>query len=386
MFERRPRYSGVKKFGTVVFTIIVIGLFLFFAIPKYMTKNQKPQNDQNMNYNQGVNPQQISLTGDTNSDTVITRASSNVLPSVVGISTLVLPKDKLFDSGGAGQWGVGSGVIISQEGYIVTNNHVVGDKAKLVVTLENGKVVDGKAVWTDAILDIAIIKIGGSGFPTAPLGDNNTVKVGDTAIAIGNPLGLQFQRTVTSGVISGLNRTISIDAINGSNFMEDLIQTDAIINPGNSGGPLINSKGEVIGINTVKIQTAEGMGFAIPINIVKPIIKSFVEKGNFVSPYMGIFAYDRNVMNYLDNGIKLDKGIYVATVDNNGPAAKGGVKVGDVITHIDNIEVNTMMDLRTYVYNKGVGSQVNISYYSGGKPITAGIVLESKPNGDGLER
>lgn len=385
MFER-PKKRFPRTFGIIILMLFLIISVGFFAIPKYMKRYQKPLNDQNINYNdQSIKPQQLSVATDT-PDTAITKASSNVLPSVVGISTTTLPKDKLFDSGGAGQWGVGSGVIISSNGYILTNNHVVGGKSRIVVTLENGKVVEGKTVWSDDTLDIAIVKVNGSGLPVATLGDNSTLKVGDVAIAIGNPLGLQFQRTVTSGVISGLNRTISIDTGNGSNFMEDLIQTDAIINPGNSGGPLINSKGEVIGINTVKIQTAEGMGFAIPINVIKPIVRNFVEKGDYVAPYIGIFAYDRNVMNYLDNGIKLDKGIYVATVDAAGPAGKAGMKVGDVITNIDNIEVNTMMDLRTYIYNKGVGSTVNLSYYSGGQPKTASIVLITKPSGNMLTR
>lgn len=387
LFERRNRWSGFKILGLIAVTSILTGMFLLIALPK-IVMYKKPQENRNILYNQNninaVPQQSVGAVNDT--ETVVTRASSNVLPSVVGISALTLTKDKIFDSGGAGKWGVGSGIIVSNNGYIITNNHVAGGKARIVVTLENGSVVEGKTIWADPVLDLAVVKIDASGLHTATLGDNNTVKVGDIAIAIGNPLGLQFQRTVTSGVISGLNRTISVEGPEGSNFMEDLIQTDALINPGNSGGPLVNARGEVVGINTVKIQTAEGMGFAIPINIVKPIVKDFIEKGNHVSPHIGIFAYDKNVMNYIDNNINIDKGIYVATVDNNGPAFKSGIKVGDVITHVDNVEVNTMMDLRTYIYNKGIGTPVTVNYYSGGKPQTARVVLEAKPDGNGITR
>ena len=381
MFQRKNSNKGLKILGLILTTALLTGLALFVGVPKLIESQQKPLKNQiGILGNPNTTGKQLSLAGD--GDTVVTQVSNSVMPSVVGVSGLVLDKSKIFDSGGAGQWGVGSGIIVSQNGYIITNNHVAGGKARIVVTLSDGKVVEGKTIWADPVLDLAVVKIDGNGLAVAALGDSNTLKVGDVAVAIGNPLGMQFQRTVTSGIISGLNRTIAVDTSAGPNYMEDLIQTDALINPGNSGGPLLNSKGEVIGINSLKIQTAEGMGFAIPINIVKPIVRDFVQKGNHISPHIGIFAYDKNVINYIDNSANLSKGLYVANVDTNSPASRAGIKVGDVITHIDNSEINTMMDFRTYMYNKGVGAPVNISFYSKGKPHTAVVTLEPSSRSD----
>ena len=143
--------------------------------------------------------------------------------------------------------------------------------------------------------------------------------------------------------------------------MDDLIQTDATINPGNSGGPLINSKGEVIGINSVKITEAEGIGFAIPINIVKPIIDKFVADGKFEEAYLGIFAYDKNVIPYIDSSVDFNSGVYIAQVSADGPSKDSGLKIGDIIIKIDEITVNKMSELRTYIYTKNVGDEVNLT-------------------------
>lgn len=385
MFERRSRWSGMKILSLVIATSIITGALILFGIPKVIGKYQKPINDQNINYN-SQNNIGSQVAQENTGDTLVTKAIADVMSSVVGISTVTLGKNEIFDSGGAGKWGVGSGVIVSENGYIITNYHVAGGKSKILVTLENGEVVDGKNIWGDPVLDLAMVKIDGKGLPIAKLGDNSKLKVGDIAIAIGNPLGLQFQRTVTSGVISGLNRTIAVDTEIGQNYMEDLIQTDALINPGNSGGPLLNANGEIIGINTIKITTAEGMGFAIPINIVKPIAMNFAKDGKYTEPHIGIYAYDRNVMNYIDNSINLDKGIYVATIDKTGPASKSGIKEGDIITHIDNVEVNTMLDFRTNMYSKGIGKEVTLNYYSDGNPKTTKLILEKKPSNSELTR
>lgn len=143
--------------------------------------------------------------------------------------------------------------------------------------------------------------------------------------------------------------------------MEDLIQTDATINPGNSGGPLINSKGEVIGVNSIKIQEAEGIGFAVPINIIKPIIESFSTNGSFEEAYLGIFAYDKQIASYLESGINFDNGVYVAQIAADGPSNLSAIKMGDIITKIDNISINKMSELRNYIYTKKPGDEVNLS-------------------------
>ena len=166
--------------------------------------------------------------------------------------------------------------------------------------------------------------------------------------------------------------------------MEDLIQTDASINPGNSGGPLLNQKGEVIGINTVKVASAEGIGFAVPINVAVPVVKSFIEKGGFNEPYLGIFAYDKETIPYLDN-IKVNNGIYVVNADKNGPAYKAGIKEGCVIEKVDGKIIDTMIQLRTYIYSKSPGDDRTITHLDRqkGKFIEAKVKLGTKP-GDGL--
>ena len=160
--------------------------------------------------------------------------------------------------------------------------------------------------------------------------------------------------------------------------MEDLVQTDATINPGNSGGPLINTNGEVIGVNTVKINEAEGIGFAVPINIVKPIIESFVRNGNFEEAYLGIFAYDKNVVPYLETGIEFGSGIYVAQINKDGPANTSNLKVGDIITKIDDIDINKMSELRKYIYSKKAGDEVNLSVLRNKKTYSIKIKLGKK--------
>ena len=183
----------------------------------------------------------------------------------------------------------------------------------------------------------------------------------------GNPIGFEFRRTVTSGIISAKNRTIKLEEEEKPSYMTDLIQTDATINPGNSGGPLIYPNGDIIGINTVKISSAEGIGFAIPINIIKPIIESFKNTGSFEEATIGIFAYDKEVIPYLDNSLlnSFDKGIYVASINTNGPAANSDLKEADIITSIDGKELNTMNDLREYIYTKKPNDEVTLQVTRG---------------------
>lgn len=196
----------------------------------------------------------------------------------------------------------------------------------------------------------------------------------------GNPIGFEFRRTVTSGIISAKNRTIKIEEESKSSYMTDLIQTDATINPGNSGGPLIYPNGDIIGINTVKISTAEGIGFAIPINIIKPIIESFKQTGNFEEATIGIYAYDKEVVPYLNTNLNnnFQKGIYVAQITSNGPSDNTELKNGDIITSIDNIELNTMNDLREYIYTKKPNDEINVKIIRGKINKEFKIVLGKK--------
>ena len=246
------------------------------------------------------------------------------------------------------------------------------------MTLENGKVYNGSVVWNDEDLDLAIIKISASNLEYISLGDSDNIKIGEKTYAIGNPIGVEFQRTVTSGIISGINRTVKIEEENKTSYMEDLIQTDATINPGNSGGPLINSSGEVIGINSVKIEEAEGIGFAVPINIIKPIIERFTKNGNFEEAYLGIFAYDKGISTYVDSGVNFENGIYVAQVAKDGPSSLSAIKIGDIITKIDNTTVNKMSELRNYIYTKKPGDEVNINFLRNKREYSVKVKLGKK--------
>lgn len=303
----------------------------------------------------------------------------NVTQCVVGISKIKNAGTTIFLKDGTSSLGLGSGVIVSENGYILSNEHVTGSKySNCYITLENGKTYTGSVVWSDSTVDLSISKINVKNLPYASLGDSDNVRVGEIVYAIGNPIGYQFQRTVTSGIISATNRTVRIDENGGSMYMEDLIQTDATINPGNSGGPLINPDGKIIGINSVKIASAEGIGFAVPINIVKPIIEKYMKEEKFEEATLGIFAYDKEIIPYIDEKIEIQKGIYVAQISLDSPAAKTGLKVGDVITKIDNLELSKMCDLRSYIYTKSPGDEVNLSIYRNRKEIQIRVKLGTK--------
>lgn len=300
---------------------------------------------------------------------------------VVGISKLQNLGNTIFSKSQENELGLGTGFIVSENGYIISNAHVAGEKfSRCYVTLENGINYDGKVVWSDSNLDLAVVKIEAKNLPCVVLGDSSKIRVGETVYAIGNPIGYEFRRTVTSGIISAKNRTIKIDEKDKSSYMTDLIQTDATINPGNSGGPLIYPNGDVIGINTVKISSAEGIGFAIPINIIKQIIQSYKDTGDFQEATIGIYAYDKEVIPYLNNAkvATFEKGIYVAQITPSGPADNTELKENDIITSIDNVEINTMNSLREYIFTKKPGDEVTLKVTKGKVNKEVKIVLGKK--------
>lgn len=296
----------------------------------------------------------------------ITNTIETIKECTVGISTLKPDGENMLDINAAEKWGTGTGVIVSKNGYILTNQHLAQNVgAKMIVTMNNGEIIEGRVIWNEANIDLAIIKVNKNGLKAVTLGNSENIAVGEDVIAIGNPLGVEFQGTTTKGIISGLNRTFMFEDNGEKVFMEDLIQTDASINPGNSGGPLINSAGQVIGINTVKLSDAEGIGFAIPVNVVKPIIKKYEEDDEFKEANLGIYAHDKEVIPYMDSSLKLDRGIYVTSVDRYGPCGKAGIKVGDVILSIDGVEVDKMVELREYIYSKKPGDVVTLVVIDG---------------------
>ncbi len=312
---------------------------------------------------------------------IVSAIAQKSIPSVVSITTVEISRDEIFRA--VETRGVGSGVILTADGYILTNDHVVGENPReIVVLFENGDRMTAEALWRDASLDLALIKVNAEGLPYAELGDSDTVRVGDIAVAIGSPLGLRFQRTVTSGIISALNRTILAPGDEEDVVMEDLIQTDASINPGNSGGPLLNSRGQVIGINTIKASEAEAIGFAVPINIAKPVIKQMVEKGSFRPMYLGVDGFDREIAGYYNSDVDIQKGIYVIEVHPNTPADRAGIREGDIILEIDGKEVNTLIKMRSILY--GIMDEektVNVKIKRDGKTLSKSVKLLPRPQG-----
>ena len=300
---------------------------------------------------------------------------------VVGISKLKNAGNSILSKSTESELGLGTGLIVTEDGYILSNEHVTGSKySKCYITLENGENYDGTVVWSDTDIDLSITKINAKNLSYVNLADSNQIRVGETVYAIGNPIGFEFRRTVTSGIISAKNRTIKIEENDKQAYMTNLIQTDATINPGNSGGPLIYPNGEVIGINTVKISSAEGIGFAIPINIVKPIIESFKNTGNFEEATIGIYAYDKEVIPYLSNKLNnnFQKGIYVAQITPNGPGDNTDLKEADIINSIDGKELNTMNDLREYIYTKKPNDEVLLQVSRGKISKEIRLVLGKK--------
>ena len=303
-----------------------------------------------------------------------------VSQSVVGISRIKSHSNSIFSSNGSvNELGLGTGIIVSSNGYILSNCHVTGEKlSTCYITLENGYTYEGSVVWCDSDLDLSITKIDATDLSYATIGDSSSIKSGETVYAIGNPIGYEFRRTITSGIISATNRTIKIEENNAVSYMTDLIQTDASINPGNSGGPLVLPNGEVIGINTVKITSAEGIGFAVPINVVKPVIEKFITQNNFDEAFLGICAYDKEVIPYIASTPNFSSGIYVVYIDETSPAISSGIQVGDIITSIDGHSINNMIELKEYIYSKVPGDIVSIDISRGYVTRTFDIVLGSK--------
>lgn len=301
------------------------------------------------------------------------------LKSVVGISSVTNSPTDNAAGQTDGTWYMGSGVIATPDGYIITNQHVIGARPqRIFVTLANGETTEGVTVWSDSTLDLAVVKINGKNLDASKLGNAKKLRVGESVLAIGNPLSMQFQRTVTAGIISATGRSINIESDGGSNYMEDLIQTDASINPGNSGGPLLNSTGEVIGINTVKVTSAEGMGFAVPINVCIPIIERLQSVGEFHTPYLGLYAYTNEAARYLELDEGFSEGLFAAKLDESGPAFSAGIRYGDIITAIGNESVNTMLELREALFKRQPGEGVNIEFVRNDSRRKVMVVLSER--------
>ena len=307
-------------------------------------------------------------------NTPVVRAAKAIGPTVVGITNKAVARD--WFNNPVETEGVGSGVIFRADGYIVTNNHVVEGAKELIVSLADGRTLKGKLIGADSVTDLAVVKVDAKDLPVAAFGDSDQIVVGEPAIAIGNPMGLEFQGSVTSGVISALNRTLDI-----SDRRVKLLQTDAAISPGNSGGALVNADGQVIGINSAKVAASgvEGMGFAIPINTVRTVVEEIMDKGYVARPYLGVSVFDPNTAARYGYQLNIDKGVFIFKVTLNGPCGKAGLQRGDIILKVDGKEVNTVSDLRGAVGEHKIGETVKITYDRNGSEDTADVTLEEMP-------
>ena len=312
-------------------------------------------------------------------NTAVVQAVKEVGPAVVGITTKVYDRDMFNRRVEVGQ-SVGSGVIFDKKGYIVTNNHVVSGSKEVNVSLSNGKTVSGKVLGTDASTDLAVVKIDGSDdLPVAEFGDSDALQAGETAIAIGNPLGLEFQGTVTVGVISALNR--SLDDMD-QRFR--LIQTDAAINPGNSGGALVTADGKVVGINSAKIakEGVEGMGFAIPVNSAKGIIQQLIDSGKVVRAYLGIYAADKDIAQRYGYNWDHDGGVLVMKIASRSPLSLTDIHPGDYILSIDGKTLDSVKGMRAILDDHKPGDRIRLTYEDNGKTADTEVLLASAPESE----
>lgn len=368
-----------KLKGELVKVLIILLVFLILIL-SYILYQKTQITDTNLSEQKVTIERTLQTVEEVKeNDKTVTEMIADINSTVVGISKVKNSGSSIFSSENITNLGLGTGLIVGKDGYILTNAHVSGEKySKCYVTLVDGKTYDGTVAWSNTDIDMSIVKINQKNLPTATLGDSDAIQVGETVYAIGNPIGFEFQRSVTSGIISAVNRTIKFEENEQETYMEDLIQTDATINPGNSGGPLVNIDGQVIGINGVKITSAEGISFAIPINTVKSVIASFNTSGKFEEASLGIFAFDKNVLGYIDQNLRFNEGIYVARVNTNSAAESAGIKEGDILLSIDGNKLERMCDLRCYIYTKKPGDTVVLRVQRNYRQIEVEAVLKKK--------
>lgn len=371
-----PFISGIAG------SAIVLGIC--FGVPSIKDKiiNQNVSNTSNETVKSSTpsSTSQISLVN--YSETGI-GVAQKVLPSVVGIKVEYSVSSIFYKGSSNTATAEGSGVIISEDGYILTNNHIinsssnssyyeVGKANKITVYLYNDETeYEGTIIGTDEQTDLAVIKIDKTGLTAAELGDSDSVQVGEFAMAIGNPLGMQS--SVSSGTISAVNRSVTSD-----NVTYKLIQTDAAINSGNSGGALVNSQGQVIGINTLKMSGSgiEGMGFAIPINSTKDIYSQLIQYNKVKRPYIGISGRDLDAETAKANN--LVEGVYVLSVEEFSAAEKAGIKNGDVITQIDGKDIKTMDELNEIKNSHSIGDEITLKISRSGKEKEIKLTLQEQ--------
>ncbi len=367
--------------GLVAVTSAAAGAVVGGRVVWTMTKPDETTPLQ-INNTESTTPASVTISN-TEIETAITQAVEKVGPAVVTVTGTIPGQMTFFGRSPDGQ-SSGSGVIISPDGYIVTNNHVIEDAEDLAVILSDGTELPATLISSDIYADLAVVKADGLMPAVAPIGNSDNLKSGETVIAIGSPLG-EFRNTVTVGVISATGR--SLDTGRGY-AMEDLLQTDAAINQGNSGGPLVNLNGEVIGINTLIVRggngstaVAEGLGFAIPSNTMESIAKRIISQGYFARPYMGVQFQAINPSIARRYDLPTEWGAYVNKVDSRSPAAQAGLQKGDIIIRVGDTPIDEDTSYINALFEFQPGDQVAITILRDGKEQTLNVTLgEARTN------
>lgn len=331
------RCNMIKK----IFLYVVIFVFMFFGFGCF--------DGEEVDLSVDMSPRLISAQNFS--------SASEVAEKVKGAVVGILANSVLGSA-------VGSGVAISDGGYILTNHHVIEGANQIVLyyaDLSSGK---GEIVWSDSSFDLAIIK-SQKNMPYLECGTSESLRVGDSVLAIGTPLTLQFKHTVTMGIISALNRTLEVGGVSAS-YLQNLIQHDASINPGNSGGPLITLDCKVVGINTLKAEEGEGIGFAIPIQVGSAITQRILTDSEYVTPYVGIFGFDASVAAYYGE-TSATSGVYVTVVDVEGPAHFAGIEEGDVILSVEGKKIKSVLDLKVALFGFEKGDKITLEVLKNGE-------------------
>ncbi len=312
-------------------------------------------------------------------ESVVTNVVEEVSPSVVSIIIKTYDFD-IFDGPSSKESGIGTGFVVDSSGLIITNSHVVGDpEGEYSVVTKDGETYDVDKIHLDEATDIAILEITARNLPAVKFGDSDSLKVGQKAIAIGNALG-QFQNTVTVGVVSGISRQIVATGGAGqpSKIYESVIQTDAALNPGNSGGPLLDSFGQVIGVNVATTTGAENISFAIPINSVKPILEVFLREGKIVRPYMGV--YYSMISKEISRIRDLPEGAFVSRVVADSPAMQAGIKRGDILVEVEGQPLSSERSLISALSKFKVGDTIKIKIDRNGSEVILSVTLGEVPS------
>jgi len=387
--QKQKKKRNVKGFASTL-AAGVIGSVLTLAVLPHTDyiKNHFPkvENQEAISTQQGTSVKPVMAQPTAASSNSIADTVEKVSKAIVGIVNYQQQQNNFYGNPNSSQSvesGSGSGVIFQKNNdtaYIVTNNHVVEGATKLEVSLFDGEKATAEVVGTDALTDLAVLKIDAKFVTaTADFGDSSTLRPGDQVYAIGNPLGLDLSRTVTQGIVSATNRSIAITTSAG-NWDTNVIQTDAAINPGNSGGALINPQGQVIGINSLKISESgvEGLGFAIPSNDLIPIVNQLIKNGKIDRPYLGVGLADLDqvAQMYWQNLPNTTKGVMLTNIEANSAAAKAGLQVKDIIISMNGTKITSSTDLRKYLYTKvSKGDEIKFGVYRDGKQITLNVKL-----------